>query len=190
MLTFAQLIRKVTASGATEIRLVSDKPILVARGSSHRELGEPLNASQILTMVTKSLPNEVTEGFRWGKEVQHRLDFDGVPWVVRVILKSKEDVRVQLRDASDESTVSGTAQSRGSLSDSVEAVNPGPTASLSEYTPTPTASHEVVSPPREFTAEQTATVRALSEGEQVALVYGEFGKSPKMVSKALETSSG
>ena len=186
MLTFAQLVRKVTSSGATEVRLVADKPILVAKGSSHRELGEPLSSQQILTMVNKSLPQDVTEGFRWGKEVKHRLDFDGVPWIVRVILKSKEDVRVQLRNATDEPTTGDLSRSQLVSDDSMGIADPTPDPLPTK--PLVAGTRAAVSQTHAFTAEQTKTVRAFTEGggERIALIYGELGKSPTNVNKALE----
>ncbi len=184
MLTFTHLVRKVSASGATEIRLLSDKPILVAKGNSKRELGEALSSKQVLSILNKSLPKEITRDFRWGHEVQHKLELEEEPWAVRVILKSKNDIRVQLRKATPGSRPFTTDQP--SVIGSIR--QDGPTKDLSgasQLAGSAASSLDPVPEPIQLTSAQSKSIRALAEGGQITLVYGALAKSSKDIQKAL-----
>ena len=184
MLTFTHLVRKVSASGATEIRLLSDKPILVAKGNSKRELGEALSSKQVLSILNKSLPKNITRDFRWGHEIQHQLEIEEEPWAVRVILNTKNDIRVQLRKATE-----GARPFTAEQPSVIGAVrHDGPTKDLSGASQIANAAASSLDPvpePRKLTSAQSKTIRALAEGGQIALVYGGLAKSSKDIQKAL-----
>lgn len=186
MLTFAQLIRKVSSSGATALLLRSEQAIRVSKDGSRRTIGEKLSAAQILNMVNKSLPKEVTRSFRWGHEVRHTLDFDKTPWEVCVLLRSKSEVEVTLRRVQP----GRRRQPTGGSDSASHVATLRHNASQIPVIPSDVSTSGAMDPvpaPRQFTPEQTKTIRALSEGDRIGLVYARAKTGTKEVEAALKT---